>query len=252
MDEELISSFLFHPRREISGFNPAGIPTVTVSDDAVIAGYLHENAASNTLILYFHGNGEIAADFDTLAPFFTAMDVSLWVVDYRSYGRSTGAPTYSNMLSDALVLFSDIPEIESKIGRQYDHVIVMGRSLGSASAILIASINTSALSGLILDSPFADGLALVRRLGSGVFQSDLEKNFEDNIDLIRHCDLPTLIIHGKEDWIIPVTEAEDLYAASPCEQKILLEIQGAGHNDLLYVGFEEYSSTMRDFIAQIT
>ena len=51
---------------------------------------------------------------------------------------------------------------------------------------------------------------------------------------------PTLIIHGTRDLIIPISDAEDLYRAAPGARKQLLRIEGAGHNDIMAVGHQEY------------
>ena len=52
--------------------------------------------------------------------------------------------------------------------------------------------------------------------------------------------VPTLVIHGEEDWIIPFSDGRRLYEASPAAEKRLLRIEGAGHNDLMMVGVRAY------------
>ena len=64
-------------------------------------------------------------------------------------------------------------------------------------------------------------------------------------------DPPTLIIHGAEDWIIPVAEAEALHVACPAPQKHLVKIRGAGHNDLMVHGYGTYFSQIRSFLESI-
>jgi len=153
LDEKSVTQYLFHPRGEDKGYSPQGIPTQTQCDGAVVCGYLHENRTSDTLLLFFHGNGEIAADYDSLVRLFTNCGVSYWVMDYRGYGRSTGAPSFSHMIQDAEKVLHDIPRLAKTLGREFRHTIVMGRSLGSASAIHLAATHADVLNGLILDSP---------------------------------------------------------------------------------------------------
>lgn len=245
-----ISRILFHPRKEAPGYVPEGIRTVTKSGNAQICGYLHLHPTSDALLLFFHGNGEIAADYDDIASFFTDCGISFWIADYRGYGRSSGLPAYSLMFTDAEALLNDIPRMAQAVGRTFGHLLVMGRSLGSASAIFLASSHASKFRGLLLDSPYADGLKLIYRLsGIALKKQDLPE-FMDNIDLMRTAELPTLIIHGTLDQIIPVSDARALYSACPNTAKQLVEIEGAGHNDLMFRGAERYWSAVRDHITQ--
>ena len=82
-------------------------------------------------LLYFHGNGEIVSDYDSLASHFNALGSELTVCDYRGYGRSEGTPTLRNGLEDAKVIYRHLRG-NSKLKPK---VCVMGRSLGSAPAI---------------------------------------------------------------------------------------------------------------------
>lgn len=247
-DDNIISSILFHPREEEPGYVPEGIRTVTTSGNAKIGGYLHLHPTSDTLLLFFHGNGEIAADYDDIASFFTDCDISFWCVDYRGYGRSTGLPAYSLMFDDAEALLHDLPRLSQLVGRTFGRVLAMGRSLGSAPAIFLASRHASKVSGLILDSPYADGLNLIRRL-SGIALNRLDlPEFVYNIDRMHAIDLPTLIIHGAVDQIIPISDARALYNACTNKDKRLVEIEGAGHNDLMFRGGDRYWSSIRGLI----
>ena len=249
-DDTIISRILFHPREEEPGYVLEGIRTVTASGNVRIGGYLHLHSTSDTLLLFFHGNGEIAADYDDISSFFTGCGVSFWIVDYRGYGRSTGLPAYSLMFDDAEALLDDIPRITQVVGRSFHRILVMGRSLGSASAIFLASRHASKLSGLLLDSPYADGLKLIYRLsGIALNRQDLPE-FMDNVDLMRTVDLPTLIIHGTVDQIIPISDARALYNACGNTAKSLVEIEGAGHNDLMFRGADRYWNSIREHIIQ--
>ena len=249
-DDSIISRILFHPREEDPGYVPTGIRTISVSGNAGIGGYLHLHPTSDTLLVFFHGNGEIAADYDDVAPFFTGCGVSFWIVDYRGYGGSSGLPAYSFMFDDAKAVMESIPHMSRAVGRTFKHHLVMGRSLGSASAIYLASRHASQLSGLLLDSPYADGLKLIYRLSGIVLDRKDLPEFVDNIDLMRTVDLPTLIIHGTFDQIIPISDARSLYHACENPVRRLVEIEGAGHNDLMFRGGDRYWSSVREHIIQ--
>jgi len=252
LDSPQVNQVVFHPRGEDFGYAPAGISTNTGSGNVMISGYLHLNDACDTLILFFHGNGEIAADYDQLAPIYLHCGASFWVVDYRGYGSSTGMPAYSHMFEDADALVDDIPRLEKHSGKTFKHVLVMGRSLGSASAIYLASTRQEQLDGLLLDSPFADGPGLIHRLGGPRLEAGDLAGFEDNVERMSRCALPTLIIHGAEDFIIPFSDALALFNACPNADKRLIQVDGAGHNDLLLRGFDTYLSELREHVAKVT
>ncbi len=163
-DDNIISRILFHPRAEEPGYVPEGIRTVTASGNAKIGGYLHLHPTSDALLLFFHGNGEIAADYDDIASFFTNCGVSFWSVDYRGYGRSTGLPAYSLMFDDAEALLNDIPRLAKTVGRTFKpntgHGAVSRQCVCDFSGIA----SRIEIEQLILDSPYADGLKLISRL----------------------------------------------------------------------------------------
>ena len=278
LDSDTVTQAVFHPRPESPNYVAKGIATMTPTDGAEIAGYLHECQASDALLIFFHGNGEIAADYDSFVSMYLDCGISCWVVDYRGYGHSTGTPSFSAMLRDAEAILTDVPRIGAAINRDFTQIIVMGRSLGSASAIHLAAMGSSSVVGLVLDSAYADGLALIARLDGpnilkeNVFVCESFKNesdeaqsgphlirykinqhqFEDNIDKIRRCQLPTLIIHGTEDRIISLADAISLFKACPSEDKQLVKVSGAGHNNLFYVGFSDYCRALRNYLARFT
>jgi len=245
IDDPPVNDVVFHPRPEGSGTAAGAISTETAVDGAVVGGDLHRNENSAVLMLFFHGNGEIAADYAALAHLYTGCGVSFWVVDYRGYGRSTGSPTFSRMLADAESILEYIPAVEATARIRFSRIIVMGRSLGSAPALHLAAGFPDRVDGLVLDSPFADTLGLIRRLGGPEIDKAQCTGFVDNLDRAKACRMPTLILHGTEDWIIPVSEAEALHEASPSIQKRLVKIRGAGHNDLLVQGLGTYFSAIR-------
>jgi len=102
-------------------------------------------------ILYFHGNGETVADYEWIAPLYNRRGINLFVADYRGYGSSDGKPTVSNMLTDAHALFSGFQAVLSKDGFKAN-VFLMGRSLGSLSAIELAFHYQDNIYGLIVES----------------------------------------------------------------------------------------------------
>ena len=114
LDSPLVSSILFHPRpAKPGGSNQPGVTdgTIPVEDEVVLGYRLYAHRPGEPAILYFHGNGEIAPDYDNIAHAYHQIGVSLLVVDYRGYRWSTGTPLASTMPTDAQAVHSALPAI---------------------------------------------------------------------------------------------------------------------------------------------
>lgn len=251
LDQPEVLGVLFHPRREVgiprllSGVHSVRIP---VEDNIHLGGKLFVAGPSAPVILYFHGNGEIAADYEAIAPAYTRLGITLFVVDYRGYGTSDGSPTASTLLSDAVAAFEQTPAVLAARGIEAGDVYLMGRSLGSAAVLEIAARQPDGIAGLILESPFAHTFALLERIGFlQIPDADEARDGFGNLEKMARLRKPVLIIHGERDWIIPVGDGIALYEACPAADKRLVTIPGAGHNDLMLIGRKAYFDAIAEF-----
>jgi pimeloyl-ACP methyl ester carboxylesterase len=251
LDRPEVLRVLFHPQPE-AGFSPRqpGVSPVTfeVEPGLHLGGRLYAAGHPAPAILYFHGNGEIAADYDGIAPLYTGLGITLLVVDYRGYGISGGLPTASHLLTDAVQVFKGLNKILEEQNLAPARLYVMGRSLGSAAAIEVAQDAGDRLAGLIVESGFADTFALLARLGLFVRGAGEEHYGFGNATKMAKIQMPTLIIHGQDDILIPAVDGQELHRRSAATDKRLVLIPGAGHNDLLWVGKTAYLEAIRDFI----
>lgn len=255
LDIPQIITNLLYPRTASPGTHPdknsvkdGFIPI----DETINLGYrMYIHHSSAPVLLYFHGNGEIASDYDSLAPLYNRTGISLLVVDYRGYGWSSGSPLPSRLLPDAQVALEKRDDICRECGIIPGRpLFVKGRSLGSAAAIYLAQQNPDVIKGLIIESGYGTAPSLFARLGipipPGVEDDDtLPLNNTRKMQEIR---LPLLVIHGALDTLIPATNAKELYEASPSDNKRLLIIPGAGHNNLLAGGIELYFNAIKEFV----
>jgi fermentation-respiration switch protein FrsA (DUF1100 family) len=252
IDHPLILSMVFHPRRDAGPSRHDGRVQdrpFSLQDGTTIGSRFYVSGPEDPVILFFHGNGEIASDYDDIAGFFTSRCMNLLVADYRGYGRSTGTPTLTGMVQDAREVFRCARQMLNAGGFN-GPLWVMGRSLGSASAIEVARNEGESIAGLIVESGFADTVGLLRRVGIPLQGIPIPESWvRFNLDSIAKVPIPTLIIHGEWDQIIPVTDGEALYRESAAVQKEILVIPEAGHNDLLWVGMEEYMGAVARFVS---
>jgi len=207
-------------------------------------------ARSSPSILFFHGNGEVACEYDDIAPLYHQQGINLFVADYRGYGRSGGRPTFANMVADAHPVF-DYVRRTLKRG-EYDHsLFVMGRSLGSHSAIELATSHADQMQGLILESGFAHVPRLLRHHGLSVAAPNLDEFEEAVQERVKSITLPVLVIHGEWDTLVPPENATNFYQNAGSADKTLLTIPRAGHNDIMYVELDQYFSAIGTFVSRL-
>lgn len=243
----LLLRFLFYPRK----WNrpaPAGAEDllVPVENDIAVGCRLYEGEAGRPWILLFHGNGEIAADYDQIAPFYHQKRINLAVADYRGYGRSGGQPTFADMVRDGPVIFEAVRGILEERSLQ-EKLFVMGRSLGSISALELAARYAGSIPGLIIESGFISVTGLISHLGLPAADLDLTGIDEENRRKAARINTPVLIVHGEADSLVPYSQAEDLYRSLGSVSKELLPIPGAEHNDVIFVDRERYFSAIAKF-----
>ena len=248
LDRPEILMRLFHPRPEYgSNGKPANAIDllIPVENDIVVGGRFHMIEKSAPNVLFFHGNGEIVADYDELGPLYNRMGMNFLPIDYRGYGRSNGRPTITTMMRDCHAVFEFTKEWLE--GNGYTGAfIAMGRSLGSASALELASHHKIRMDGLVMESGFAHTGPLLALLGVNASAMGFrEEKGLRNLEKIRIWDKPTLVIHAEFDHIIPFSDGQALYDACPSSDKTLLKIPGANHNDIFMRGLEEYMKAVK-------
>jgi uncharacterized protein len=246
---------LFHPRPEFSfaaAHSSARNLLIPVGGDVAVGARFHPVAATAPTILFFHGNGEIVADYDELASFYNRQGVNFLPVDYRGYGRSTGEPTVSAMMRDCHGIFRFTRPWLAEMGYP-GPLVIMGRSLGSASALELAAAYPEEVAALIVESGFAYAGPLLQLLGVNLAAIGFKETAGfRNVDKIRAYSGPTLIIHAEHDHIIPFSDGQALYDAAASRDKTLLKIPHANHNDILLQGFGPYMAAIQALAARLS
>ena len=149
------------------------------------------------------------------------------------------------MMQDCHIIFDFVQTwLEQK--RFTGPLILMGRSLGSASVLELAAARKDLTDGLVVESGFAFAAPLLQLLGidPAALGFKEEEGFR-NIDKIQKFTKPTLIIHAEYDHIIPFSDGEALYHACASPDKVFLKIPGANHNDIFMRGLQEYLAAVK-------
>jgi uncharacterized protein len=240
LDQPSILKFIFYPRKDFSPSPGNAFDlSVPVGDQDSISCRFYQGHQRWPWILFFHGNGEVVSDYDEIAPFYHQKKLNLVVAGYRGYGASCGIPTLTNLVRDCHTLLKEIvAELSGRALRS--DLWVMGRSLGSISALELAYRHQDVIKGLLIESGFPSVVRIIAHLGIPAPGIDLKKIDQDCLEMIGKISLPSLIIHGEDDTLVPLENARDLYDHIGTKEKELLVIQSASHNDVLIVGFEDY------------
>ena len=212
---------------------------VTTEDGARIHGLFFEAPRkSRGVVLYFHGNAGSVASWYQVALRLNHHDVDVFLVDYRTYGKSRGD------LSEQGLYFDGEATYQYLIDRGYapEEIVVHGRSLGGAVATWVTK--KYPVGGLILETPFTDLPSLARDLYRIGLPQRLFRFRFDNLSRASDIDAPTWVVHGTEDGIVPLEHGRQVYEELPEAWKFTV-IDGGGHNDLM--SFEEYSRDLISF-----
>ena len=108
IDDPRVSNVVFYPRKiKIPDEMSPNVKVLKfqISEEILIGGFCYIIDKSLPTILLFHGNGEIASDYQYFAPTYFENGVNLAVADFRGYGFSTGSPIYSGLIDDAYPIF---------------------------------------------------------------------------------------------------------------------------------------------------
>ena len=185
-DSREFNQNLFFPREDFSS-TPAGTEDhfIAVEPGLKVHARRYPAPEAHLGLLYFHGNGEIVADYNDIAEFYAALGAELTVCDYRGYGQSDGAPSLRTVLADAHIVFDYFR------GKLKAPTVVMGRSLGSAPAIELCAQHPE-IAALVLESGYADPIPLVERRGLVISHITAEESaLFNNSQKITHVTCPT-------------------------------------------------------------
>ncbi len=183
-----------------------------------------ESAPKGT-IYFLHGNAQNISSHLMNVAWLPEKGYNVFLIDYRGYGHSTGAPDIEGTLHDSetgLRWLMEQPQTDNR------PVYLLGQSLGGALGIALASEwvqrqEQPPLSGVILDGTFSGFRGIAReKLGSfwltWLFQVPLSRTITDEYEGLEHVGrispVPVMVIHSVRDGIIPFHHGEALYEAA--------------------------------------
>jgi uncharacterized protein len=194
-------------------------------------------------VILFHGNaGNISYRLD-YARMFDRLGYSTLLVEYRGYGRSTGAPSEQGTYRDAAASWRWLAETKGIAGSD---IVLFGESLGGAVAAWLAERERPR--ALVLASTFTSVPDLAAEIYPFLPVRLLSRFEYNTLDALARIEAPVLVAHSPSDDIIPFSHGKRLFAAAR-EPKAFLELSG-GHNDGFVFMRPEWGNALGAFLDQ--
>ncbi len=217
--------------------------SLETSDGVSIHGWYLPSSSRRTL-LFFHGNaGNISHRLDSLRQFHD-IGLSVLIIDYRGYGSSGGRTTESGIYRDAEAAWRYLVEDR---GHQPDEIIMFGRSLGASVAAWLAARRDPL--ALIVESSFTSVPDMAAEIYPWLPVRMLSRARHATRDYVRTVSCPVLVIHSRDDEIIPFRHGQEIFEAAP-EPKRFLELRGF-HNDAYLRDQRTYLGGLTVFLNQL-
>ena len=218
--------------------------SIKTSDGVMLHGWFIDGRSSQVLV-FFHGNaGNISHRLDSIAQ-FVDLGLSVLIIDYRGYGQSGGRTTEKGIYRDADAAWRYL--IESR-GMVASDIVIFGRSLGASVAARLAAQHQPL--ALILESSFTSVPDIAQDIYPWLPARWLSRLNHATRDFVQDVRCPVLVIHSRDDEIIPFHHGETIFASAN-EPRTLLAIRGT-HNDAFLRDERAYVEGLRTFLSGLS
>lgn len=217
--------------------------TFRTSDGLELHGWFVPADPARGVLLFMHGNaGNITHRLDSIA-LFNRLGLSVFIFDYRGFGKSEGTPSEYGTYEDAGAAWRYLTEDRAIVS---ERIVLFGRSLGAAIAAQLASRTSPAT--LILESAFTSAPDIAAH-HYWYFPVRLLSRFDyDTEAYAAQITCPLLVVHSPDDEIIPFEHGEAIFAAAK-EPKTMLRITGS-HNEGFLASGTVYVDGLRAFLKE--
>lgn len=195
-------------------------------DGAIINSLYFTVSNPEGAMIYFHGNAGDLSRWGDIALQYTRLNYNVIIIDYRTYGKSTGKINEQKMLDDTQLPYDFLLEDFNE-----DEIVIYGRSLGTSFATYLASKNHPRK--LILETPFYNMLDVAKRRFPLIpFLDQLLKYRLETNTFIKNVQCPIVIYHGTNDDIVPLESGTLLKEEIPNNQLTFYTIEDATHHNI--------------------
>ncbi|TVQ66103.1 MAG: alpha/beta hydrolase [Balneolaceae bacterium] len=214
---------------------------IDTSDGLRLHSWYFPNDETEFVVVLSHGNAGNISGRIAIAETLIRSGASVLMYDYRGYGRSGGRPSEKGFYRDIEAVTK---ALMSEKGYSEKQIVMYGRSLGGAVAAYAAT--RFAVGGLVLDSAFLNLREMVRDVYPFVPSRLARYEFPTDQYLSRIHEVPVMIIHSRQDEIVPFRHAERLYEMTG-EPRKFTETAG-GHNHHFFTSRELIEQSWREYL----
>jgi fermentation-respiration switch protein FrsA (DUF1100 family) len=222
------------------GLVGVGERAIETPDGARLIAWYGKARPGKATLLYFHGNGGSLAIRASRIARFMDEGWGIYMMTYRGYGGSTGAPSEAANVADARLAYAAL----LNEGVPARSIVVYGESLGSGIAVRIAAERP--VGGVILDAPYTSIVDVAAKaypfLPVRLFLIDRYETTR----YIASIKAPLLILHGERDGVVPVGMGREVARMAP-EPKRLVVFPNGHHSDL-YINGNNAIDAVRSWI----
>lgn len=225
--------------------NPPGGETLCLrtADGLRLHGCYFEHPGPAGTVLFCHGNSSTVRHCLDVAAMYHRLGYAVLLFDYRGYGRSEGRPTEEGTYLDVAAAWE---HLRRERGLAPGDIVIAGRSLGAAIAARLAAQHTPR--ALVLESAFTSMPEVAARRYPWLPVRRLMRYRYPLVEDIVRVRCPLLIVHSREDEMVPFAHAQRLYALAS-GPKQLLEIDGP-HRNLRRTMDARYEGGIAAFLAR--
>lgn len=247
-------SFIYFPAKYPEGnWDPASIRAgsedvwIPIAEGIRIHGWwVPGKVPARGTFLFSHGNAGNLTHRDEHLQELSKHGFNVLIYDYEGYGRSDGAPNEKTCTRDGIAAFDYLTSVRKIPARE---IFIFGESIGGGISVEVALQRPEA-AGLILQSAFTS-LPEVAQVHYPFLPARwIARTKFNNFAKIGSVKMPVRIEHGTVDEIVPFSHGERLFAAAP-EPKQFVPVEGAGHNDLIWVAGRSHFQGLREWADQM-
>lgn len=218
--------------------------TLDTTDGERLRAWRMNAAQPRARIVYFHGNGGNLSNWAPILAGIVRRGYSVFAVDYRGYGVSTGRPTERGLYRDVEAAVQNAwPPAGGDVPLVY-----WGRSLGASMAAYGATVRKP--DGVIVEAGFPSARAAVRSSPVLALLSVFASYRFPAGEFLNQAGVPVLAMHGDRDSVIPFALGEALHKEVTAPKEFVV-IRGGDHNDAVAPDAVAYWAAVDRFIASL-
>ncbi|MFL6248229.1 MAG: alpha/beta hydrolase [Thermoanaerobaculia bacterium] len=176
------------------------------------------------VMIWFHGNAGNLTDRADMAVEHARRGISVFLFDYRGYGKSEGKASEAKLFIDSLAAFDYVHVSGAR------NIFLYGESVGGPYAAYVAKERKGGVRGVIVENSFPSlkdiGNALYRPLPLGWTAPFALRT----TDWLNDAGVPVLVMHGTRDGVIPYALGKKLYDDLRVPKEMLTS--DAGHCEI--------------------